>query len=140
MEKQLLCTFTTKHYVISTLRAILETYVILYNKIFIYENNDDRQQYLCTYNISGLVRPHCYLPSTISIHRRKEWNCIYSINALNELIKELNNGILDIRYPIEWSNYQDTAFVISDGNLKKVKIRFKEIFYIKNNAENFDQN
>jgi hypothetical protein len=137
MNQQLLCTFTPRNYVISTLRSILETYIILYNKIFIYENCDDRQQFLCTYNIDGVLRPKCYLPNTISVHRKKQSNTIYTINALNELIRECNNGILDVNFIVDWDLYNDYAFIITDGEFKKIKIKYKEVFYVKEKGENF---
>jgi len=130
-ERQLLCTFTDKNYVISTLRSIIETYVILYSKIFIYENEDDKQEFLCTYNIGGVIRPKAYLPNTISMHRKKQSNTLYTINALNVLIKEYNNGVLDINYIIDWDLYQNYAIIVTDGEIRKIKIKFREIFFIK---------
>lgn len=134
-ENQLLCTFTSKHLIISTLQSILETYLIVYNKIFIYENEENAQQFLCTYNIDGVIYPRCYLPNTISVHRKKQTNTLYSINALNELIKENNNGVLDTKFIIDWDKYKDYAFLIADGQLRRIKLRFREVFFIKKPLE-----
>lgn len=130
MDKQLLCTFTQKNYIISTVQSIIDTYVVLYDKIYIYENNDDKQQFLCAYNISRMNRDNAYLPNTISTHRKKQSNTMYTINALNELIKESNNGILDKEFIIDWNNYQDYIIIISDGQLRKIKIIFRELFFV----------
>jgi len=38
--------------------------------------------------------------NTISLHRKKITNTLYTINALNELIKTINNGVLDTKYQV----------------------------------------
>ena len=133
MDKQLLCTFTHKSYVLATLKSIVETYIVLYNKVFIYENMENRQQFLCTYNTAGLQCARSYMPSTISVHRKKESNTFFTINALNELIKENNNGVLDKDYKLNWPVYSDTAVIITDGQLQKIRIKYREVFFLEKN-------
>ena len=48
------------------------------------------------------------IPDTISLHRKKNTNTLYTINALNDLIRELNAGKLDKTYPIKWENYKNS--------------------------------
>ena len=43
------------------------------------------------------------LPGTILLHRKKESNTLYTINALNALVRQLNNGMLDNRFIINWT-------------------------------------
>ena len=64
------------------------------------------------------------MKDTISINRKKESNTFYSINALNSLIRGLNNGLLDKQFRVDWSNYQD-MLILSDNeyNCKIIKIR-----------------
>ena len=63
-------------------------YVIMYDKMFVLhiKSNDE---YVLTYNVDqGNVSE---IPAnTILVHRKKETNTLYTINALNELIKSLN--------------------------------------------------
>jgi hypothetical protein len=42
-----------------------------------------------------LICLNTILPQTILLHRKKESNTLYTINALNDLIKELNEGKAD---------------------------------------------
>jgi hypothetical protein len=53
------------------------------------------------------------------VHRKKETNTMYTINALNRLIIDLNNGILDKSYQIDWNGYRN-AMVLTDGDGYKV--------------------
>ncbi len=135
MKNQLLCTFADKKYIINTLKTILETYNILYDKIFIYELKDNRNQCLCSYNIENQMYEK-YLDDTISVHRKKHSNTFYTINALNQLIIEINNGVLDTNYKIDWDNYKDMVILLNNDNLRKQNIRFKEVFYIKGERKN----
>ena len=64
----------------------------MYNKIFVlYIKGND--EYVCTYNVEqGNVRM-LYLRTQLWFTGKKETNTLYTINALNELIKKLNGGV-----------------------------------------------
>ena len=100
MNYHLLCTFTDYENSFSTLKEILTTHKIRENRIFIFES-DDKQSLYYTYNIDtedpnyNFMSDNPLLKDTILIHRKKESNTFYTINALNELILKLNYGILD---------------------------------------------
>lgn len=53
------------------------------------------------------------------VHRKKESNTMYTINALNRLIKDLNGGVEDKRYQVNWQNYRN-SIILTDGNTYKV--------------------
>ena len=88
MKTQLLCTFTSKDGLQKTLQDIRETYVIVYNYIYILQNKSNLDELYVTYNINTEFKPPQPLEDTILIHRKKESNTLYTINALNELIKK----------------------------------------------------
>ena len=91
LNNKLFCTFTKKEYVDDLLNTLTSKYTIMYNKIFVLQSNNG--EYVCTYNVdNGNIND---LPgNTILVHRKKESNTLYTINALNELIKQLNYGIV----------------------------------------------
>ena len=51
MNTQLLCTFTAQNNLQQTVDVIVDTYDVLYNKIFILCNVEDNRELMCTYNI-----------------------------------------------------------------------------------------
>ena len=53
MKTQLLCTFTKSKLLTKTVDKIIETYDVLYNKIFILSDNDNKSEFMCTYNIDS---------------------------------------------------------------------------------------
>ena len=92
LANKLFATFSKKEDIEQTLETITGRYNILYNKVFILESKDS-DEFICTYNIDpGNLSTTTVLPNTILLHRKKESNTLYTINALNALVKTLNNG------------------------------------------------
>jgi len=99
LNNKLFCTFTTPLELEGLVNSISNSYSIMYNKIFVLEVKDSNE-YVLTYNTEhGNIS---YIPqNTILVHRKKDSNTLYTINALNELIKSLNGGVVDTNYRIE---------------------------------------
>ena len=127
MNNRLYCTFTNAHDVEETLNDIQSSYVILFNKIFILESLDG-EKIMLTYNVDmNNSSSESMVNNTILVHRKKQTNTLYTINALNELIKSLNNGVLDKRFPIEWNNYKNCILLIQTDGFNKIDTKIKEI-------------
>ena len=71
MNTQLLCTFTTKGELESTLHTIREKYTIVYNYIYILQNKSNLDELFVTYNIDTNNQPEKPLSGTILIHRKR---------------------------------------------------------------------
>ena len=130
MKTQLLCTFSIRNGYHKTIDTIVDKYDILYNKIFVLENTDDEKEVMCTYNVEYAVGAST-LANTISLHRKKQTNTLYTINALNRLIESLNNGVLDTSYQIIWENYRNCLLTTNEDGLKKINTNIHEIVRIK---------
>ena len=78
------------------------------------QNRDNLDEIYLTYNInSALLDNNNFFNNTISVHRKKDSNTIYTINSLNMLIKHLNNGLLDLKFQINWNNYLNCILLTS---------------------------
>tara|TARA_R100001509_G_scaffold18619_2_gene9291 strand:- start:12988 stop:13389 length:402 start_codon:yes stop_codon:yes gene_type:complete len=130
MNTQLLCTFTAQNNLQQTVDVIVDTYDVLYNKIFILCNVEDNRELMCTYNIQK-TQNFEILNNTISLHRKKQTNTLYTINALNRLIESLNNGVLDTSYKIIWENYRNCLLTTNELGLKQINTNIHEIVRIK---------
>ena len=127
MNNRLYCTFTTSDDVNEIVKKIQTSYVILFNKIFILESLDG-EKIMLTYNVDmNNSSSDLMVDNTILVHRKKQTNTLYTINALNELIKSLNNGVLDKRFPINWDNYQNCILLVQTDGFNKIDTRVKEI-------------
>ena len=127
MNNRLYCTFTNEHDVEETLNNIQSSYVILFNKIFILESLDG-EKIMLTYNVDmNNSSSESMVNNTILVHRKKQTNTLYTINALNELIKSLNNGVLDKKFPINWDSYKNCILLIQTDGFNKIDTKVKEI-------------
>ncbi|MDB4344583.1 hypothetical protein OAA39_00015 [bacterium] len=129
MNNKLYCTFLQDEGVNEVVERILEEHDILFNKIFVLVALDDDKTML-TYNIDGPVY-NLQLPNTILVHRKKQTNTLYTINALNEVIRYLNHGVLDTTYQVDWSKFRNCLLLTRPGGFKKVRTRLKRIIEIE---------
>jgi hypothetical protein len=127
MKTQLLCTFTTTEEVGDTLQKIRETYHIVYNYIYILQNKSNLDELFITYNIDTNYRPETQLDNTILVHRKKESNTIYTINALNQLVKEENGGVLDKNFVLNWEKFKNLIILTQLQGTKKIQTRVFEV-------------
>ena len=123
MANKLFCTFTAPEELDNTLNTLTTKYTILYSKIFVLESLST-EEYVCTYNIDTFnMEQQSVLPNTILLHRKKESNTLYTINALNALIKSLNNGILDTNFRITWLDYKNSILLIQSNDLNIIQTK-----------------
>lgn len=126
---QLLCTFSDKSKLKKNIEKIKESFNIQNNKIFILENVHNTREWYITFN-AEIAEDSNYkniMSNTINIHRNKETNTLYTINALNEIIKKCNNGILDTEYQIAWKNYKNSLLLYKDSELLVINTKINSI-------------
>ena len=127
MNNRLYCTFVELNEIKETCNRIQSSYKVLFDKIFVLESLD-RDKIMLTYNVDlGNSNGEFAIGNTILVHRKKQTNTLYTINALNELIKSLNNGILDKSYSINWNDYKNCILLVQADGYKKIDTKIKEI-------------
>ena len=126
-ETQLLCTFTSVDELDATIDIIKNSYVLVFNKLYLLENIEDANQLVLTYNITKTHSNTLPPTSTISVHRKKQTNTIYTINAINKLIELKNNGVLDKSFRINWDELKNSVLVTAYGKLKVVNTKLSDI-------------
>jgi hypothetical protein len=129
MKNKLFCSFTAHDFLPETIAMITSRYSILYNKLFILESSQTTE-YLITYNID-MEKPLDTIPdNTILLHRKKESNTLYTINALNTLIKSLNEGKIDSNFKVNWPDYQNSVLLTQGDDLRVINTKIYKIIYI----------
>ena len=131
MRTQLLCTFTTQDRLKPTIDLIISCHDVLFDKIYIFNNQKDISQLICTYNIPNNQDNFIEGMDTIALHRKKQSNTLYTINALNETIRSLNNGVLDKSFPIPWENYQNNLLLTNEEGLNIIPTKIFKIINVK---------
>jgi hypothetical protein len=100
----------------------------MYKKMFVlYVKSTD--EYVVTYNVEqGNINT---IPeNTILVHRKKESNTLYSLNALNEVIKRLNGGVVDSSYRVNWQHYKNCILLTNHNELKQLNTKIYKIVEI----------
>ena len=127
MNNRLYCTFIEPNEVEEVSKKIQSSYKVLFDKIFVLESLDG-EKIMLTYNVDlGNSNNEFAIGNTILVHRKKQTNTLYTINALNELIKSLNNGVLDKSYSINWDDYKNCILLVEADGYKKIDTKIKEI-------------
>lgn len=125
LNNKLFCTFTDINNLDTLLNEVTSQYTIIYNKLFVLEVVD-KNEYVVTYNVEqGNIQT---IPdNTILVHRKKESNTLYTINALNELIKGLNGGIVDTKFRVDWQHYRNCILLTQHNTLNQLNTKIYKI-------------
>jgi hypothetical protein len=125
LNNKLFCTFTNLESLDTLVGELSSKYSIIYNKMFVLEIVG-KNEYVVTYNVEqGNVNE---IPeNTILVHRKKDSNTLYTINALNELIKKLNGGVVDTKFPIDWNHYRNCILLTQHNELNQLNTKIHKI-------------
>ena len=64
------------------------------------------------------------------IRVKKETNTLYTINALNELIKKLNGGVVDTSYRVNWLHYKNSILLTQNNELNQLNTKIHQILEV----------
>ena len=135
MKTQLLCTFAKKNSLNEIIDIIISCNKVLFDKIYVFENAQESTNLICTYNVEFENDFMEGIPNTISLHRKKHTNTLYTINALNQIILQLNNGVLDKRFPVPWKDYRNCILLYNDDKLVEIKTKIHKIVKVSEWAD-----
>ena len=128
LNNKLFCTFTDLDGLDVLIEDIKSKYSIIYNKLFVLEIVG-KDEYVVTYNVEQ-ANVHTIPDNTILVHRKKESNTLYTINALNELIKKLNGGVVDTSYQVDWQHYRNCILLTQHNDLNQLNTKIHKIIEV----------
>jgi hypothetical protein len=121
VKPQLLCTFAHRKDLDLILDYIISSYTISERRLFVFADDNIYNDMYITFNVETADTKR--IPNTILVHRKKETNTMYTVNALNVIIREANNGILDKTFIINWNAYRNSILLTSDDALRHVQLK-----------------
>ena len=127
MKTQLLCTFSTKTDVENHIDLIKKNYTLAYNYIYVLQNKNIPNELFVTYNVVVENQQPNLEMKTILVHRKKQSNTLYTINALNNVIMEANGGQLDNKFEVDWEKYRNCILVTNTEGVKKIYTRVFDV-------------
>ena len=125
LNNKLFCTFTDLEGLNALIEDIKLQYDIIYNKLFVLEIIG-KNEYVVTYNVEQ-ANVNSIPENTILVHRKKESNTLYTINALNGLIKKLNGGVVDTKYRVDWQHYRNCILLTQHNELNQLNTKIYKI-------------
>ena len=128
LNNKLFCTFTNLEGLEGLIEEIKAKYSIIYNKLFVLEIVG-KEEYVITYNVEQ-ANVGAIPENTILVHRKKESNTLYTINALNELIKRLNGGVVDTKFQVDWQHYRNCILLTQHNELSQLNTKIYKIIEV----------
>lgn len=135
MNTQLLCLFTTKEELEKSVNFILGSYILTNPNVFILESKLRPEEAFITFNVEKGSSAIDSEWKTILVHRKKQSNTIYTINALNEVVKSKTGGMLDNSFQIDWEEFRNCILTTSNIGYKKIPTKVFKSF----NTENLEK-
>ncbi len=106
------------------------------NMIFLMEQVSDPPRLFLTYNAltekGKRFHPRLF---TMRVHRKKQTNTLYTINALNLAVAEEHNGQTGRDLKLSWENYQNSILLTTGKKLQTHPIEVLKIFKIEEPPE-----
>jgi len=125
MKTQLLLTFTGYDYIDDVIENIKSVYELSDDRIFVLVNKRNPKEAYLTYNV--VKKNYVDTPSrTILVHRKKETNTLYTINAVNQAILD-EVGVYDHNYDLNWNQYKNSLLLTDDYGLRKISTKLDTI-------------
>lgn len=126
-KRQLLCTFSLTTSFKTTIEEIKKFYAVNSNRFFVFTNVESPKEVFITYNIVTEGRDFPKFPNTISIHRKKQTNTLYTLNAMNQIIRNANGGVFDRSLSVDWTQYANALIITGSPKIRVIRIDILEI-------------
>lgn len=123
IKKQLLCTFSDHIKHTNDIDNIIKNFDLVDNKIFVFSNTTNPNNIYLTFNVEKNKNLNKKYRNTISIHRKKETNTLYTLNAMNRLIEDENGGVFDKSYTLSWHLYENSIILINNPGVKIIPVK-----------------
>lgn len=125
-NRQLLCTFSTAEDFRNIVQKILAFYEVYSKRVFAFSNTQNAKEVFLTYNVLNMRRDAPKFPNTILIHRKKQTNTLYTLNAMNRLIEE-EHGSFDKTYQVNWELYANSLIITGDVSVRIIPLRIHSV-------------
>lgn len=126
-KRQLLCTFSSDKSYKGIIEELKKFYNIYNGRFFVFANTNSPEDVYITYNILSSGKEFPKFPNTISIHRKKQTNTLYTLNAMNQIIRDENGGVFDKTFSVTWSLYQNSLVITGEPAIRILPIKLLEI-------------
>ena len=125
----------TDEEVMTEVQAIADNLNLTNKFIFLFEDKEDSTKKILTYNAipekGKRFNPRLF---TMRVHRKKQTNTLYTINALNLAIASEHEGKTGKNLKLNWENYRESILLSVNRELKVQGIKVVQIFKIEDES------
>jgi hypothetical protein len=115
---------------------IVNNIEITNNMIFLLEEKENPQKKILTYNaITEPGKPFNPRLYTMRVHRKKQTNTLYTINALNAAVASQHDGQTGRHLKLDWEPFRNCILLTSGKELKAHAIEVSKIYKIEDPPE-----
>ena len=122
--------------IINEIEHIVNLQNLSNNYIFLFSQVDEPSKKIVTYNAfveSG--KPLNSRLVTMRVHRKKQTNTLYTINALNKAVALDNEGQTGKHLKLDWEKYKECILLTSKNELVCHQIKVDKIFKVEEPPE-----
>jgi hypothetical protein len=92
------------------------------SSLFVIQNRYDDNEIFITFNTQYNFKT----PGIIKIHKKRETNTLFSVDAVNHL-SILENGKIDKDWIPNWNEFENCLLIMRDGELSVTPTKIREI-------------
>ena len=124
--------------ILKEVQYIADSLDLTNNSIFLLQDEENADRKILTYNVAGSpTNPRLF---TLRIHRKRQTNTLYTINALNKAVALDNNGETGKHLKLDWEKYANTALLTTNKSLQIVPLKLLKIFKIEEEPDQDSKN
>ncbi len=117
-------------------QELVETVDLSSPYIFLFHRSKSASDYIVTYNVSDPKISRSSTNSyTMRVHRKKQSNTLYTINALNAAVSLQHSGSTGKDLPLNWDEYKNCLLLTEGKNLQVHPIEVLKIFKLEDSPK-----
>ena len=106
------------------------------NLIFLLTEKENPLKKIITYNaVMEKGKPFNPRLFTMRVHRKKQTNTLYTINALNKAVAEEHDGQTGKHLKLDWSKYENSILLTAGNTLRVHEVEVSRIYKIEEPPE-----
>ena len=115
---------------------IVNNIEITNNLIFLLQDTENPEKKIITYNaVVEKGKPFNPRLFTMRMHRKKQTNTLYTINALNAAVASQHEGKTGKDLKLDWTQYENSILLTAGKELKVHPVEVNKIFKIEEPPE-----
>lgn len=122
--------------ILTEVENIANTFYLSNNMIFLLKITDTPEKKIITYNaLIEKGKPLNTRLFTMRVHRKKNTNTLYTINALNAAVAKDNNGETGKHLKLDWEQYRNSILLLTGSELKIHPVEVLRVFKVETSEE-----